>query len=113
VTGEGEHTEVDTAELSRFADGLDDRADRTAKAADTILGGEAVTIRFEQLSESFGLIATVFAGGAIDDARRTAGGIHTLAENLKADARLTRDSAAEFDSTNQRNADRFRSLPHE
>jgi hypothetical protein len=112
MTGGGDNTEVDTGELRRFADGLDDRAERTAKAADTILGGESIAIRFEQLSESFGLIATVFADGAIDDARRTAGGIHTLAGNLSADARLTRDSAAEFDDINQRNADRFRN-PHE
>lgn len=113
MTGPGERTEVDTGELARFAGGLDDRADRTAAAADTIGGGESVPVRFEQLSESFGLIARVFADEAVDSARRTAGGIRTLAENLAADARRTRDSAAEFDGTDQCHTDRFEGGGHE
>jgi hypothetical protein len=109
VTGPGEKTEVDTGELTRFAGGLDDRADRTAAAADTIGGGESIPIRFEQLSESFGLIARVFADDAVENARHTASGIRALAANLAGDAQLTRDSAAEFDGTDQSQADLFRS----
>lgn len=113
MTGEGDKTQVDTDELDRFADGLDDRADRTANAADTIRSGDSIAIRIEQLSESFGILASVFADDAVDNAHQTASGIHSLAQNLSSDARLTRESAAEFKNTNQNNADRFRSRPHE
>jgi hypothetical protein len=113
VTGEGDKTQVDTDELDRFADGLADRADRTATAADTIRGGGSIPIRIEQLSESFGLLGSVFAADAVKNANHTADGVHTLAENLSSDAGLTRASSAEFTNTNERNADRFRSRPHE
>jgi hypothetical protein len=113
VTGEGDKTQVDTDELDRFADGLEDRADRTATAADTIRSGDSVTIRIEQLSESFGILGSLFAADAVRNAHHTADGVHTLADNLSSDARLTRASSAEFTNTNERNADRFRSRPHE
>jgi hypothetical protein len=113
VTGEGDKTQVDTDELDRFADGLEDRADRTATAADTIRGGGSIPIRFEQLSESFGLLGSIFGADAIRNAHQTADGVHTLADNLSSDARLTRESSAEFTNTNEGNADRFRSRPHE
>ena len=113
MTGEGDKTQVDTDELDRFADGLADRADRTSAAADTIGGGDSVLIRFEQLSESLGILGHVFAADAIRNAHHTANGVYTLADNLASDARLTRASSAEFTNTNERNADRFRSRPHE
>lgn len=89
-----DETEVDTAELHTFANGMRGRGDSIVTASEKVGS-------IDYGPGTFGVIGQLFNTSAQEAAARTPEGLMHLGKNVSADATAVSDAATEYDTNEQ------------